>query len=101
MITSESASVSPRRAQQRGVGLIEVLIALVILAIGFLALAALQGAITRNAADSRARTAATSMAKEKLEELRSFVSGRADANGDGVPDLIIDLDVMASAMPSV
>lgn len=83
---------STHRQHQRGVGLIEVLVALVILAIGFLALAALQGAVTRNAADSRARTAATSMAKEKLEELRSFVSVRADANNDGVPDLVLDLD---------
>ncbi|MCB1635304.1 MAG: prepilin-type N-terminal cleavage/methylation domain-containing protein [Xanthomonadales bacterium] len=78
--------------RQRGVGLIEILIALVVLAIGFLALAALQGAVTRNAADSRARAAATLLASEKLEELRSFTASRSDANGDGVPDLIIDLD---------
>ena len=78
--------------RQSGFGLIEILIALVILAIGFLALAALQGAVTRNAADSRARAAATMLAGEKLEELRSFSSSRQDANGDGTPDLIIDLD---------
>ena len=79
-------------ARQRGIGLIEILVAVVILAVGFLALAALQGTVTLSAADSRARTSATSMANEKLEELRSFVSQRADANGDGNPDLIIDLD---------
>lgn len=77
---------------QRGIGLIEVLIALLILAFGFLALASLQGAATRSAADARARAAATFLAQEKLEELRTFAALEADADGDGELDLIADTD---------
>lgn len=79
-----------RRRHARGVGLIEVMIAMVILAIGLLGLAAMQAATTRATADARARAAATNLAQAKLEEMRTFFSLEADANGDGVPDNVID-----------
>jgi type IV pilus modification protein PilV len=77
---------------QRGLGLIEVLIAVFVLAFGILALASLQMASIRAAAESRARTAGTFLAQEKLEELRSFATLVADADDDGAVDLVVDTD---------
>jgi type II secretory pathway pseudopilin PulG len=76
----------------RGVGLVEVMIALVILAIGFLALGQLQSASVRSAAEARTRTAAVNLAVDKLDELRSFYSRISDADGNGTRDLVIDTD---------
>lgn len=63
------AGRSPR--QGRGFSLIEVLIAVVVLATGLLALAALQGALTRNAADARLRSEAVAVAEIVTERLRA------------------------------
>lgn len=82
----------PPVRQPRGIGLIEVLIAVLVLSFGLLALGALQAASIRAAAESRARTAGTFLAQEKLEELRVFAALLADADGDGVIDLIVDTD---------
>lgn len=83
----------PPVRQPRGIGLIEVLIAVLVLSFGLLALGALQAASIRAAAESRACTAGTFLAQEKLaEELRVFAALLADADGDGVIDLIVDTD---------
>lgn len=58
-----------------GLSLIEVLIAIVVLATGMLALAALQGAIARASADAKARTQLTAFAESTLEVARGHSFG--------------------------
>ena len=56
----------------RGFSLLEVLIAVVILSFGLLALATLQLSLFKSSAASKAQSAALSLAKDKIESMRSF-----------------------------
>ena len=60
--------------RNRGFSLLEVLIAVVVLSFGLLALANLQASLMRNSGESKARSVALSLAKDRLEDLRSFTS---------------------------
>lgn len=77
------------KTRQRGVGLIEVLIAAVVLAFGILALSKLEVTFLRGGSDAKARTAALAVAEQKLEELRgandSAASFAAIASGTDTP----------------
>jgi prepilin-type N-terminal cleavage/methylation domain-containing protein len=64
----------PTRRSHQGFSLLEVLVAVVILSVGLLALASLQISLMRSSTDSKARTVALSLAKERLENLRTFTS---------------------------
>lgn len=55
----------------RGFSMIDVLVAIVVLATALLALAALQGALTRNAADSRARSQIASYSEGLIDQMRA------------------------------
>ena len=55
-----------------GFTLIEVLMGILIFAVGMLALAKLQGNLARNSGDANARTVATNIAEEIIEEVRVF-----------------------------
>ena len=68
MITSQTSSFRPRIA---GFSMIDVLVSIVVLATALLALAALQGALTRNNADSRARSQVAAYSEGLLDQLRS------------------------------
>ena len=57
--------------RSNGFSLIEVLIAVVVLATGLLAVGALQASLTRNAADSRIRSEAVAIAETVTERLRA------------------------------
>lgn len=61
---------TPRRAA--GFSLIEVLIAVVVLSIGLLALASLQMNLIRSSGDAKSQTVALALAKETLEQRRTF-----------------------------
>lgn len=61
-----------RVSRQRGFGLIEVLVAFVVIATGAAALVKLQGAYLRSTAESGTREAAMHLAETKLDDLRSF-----------------------------
>lgn len=59
------------RKQQRGVGLIEVLIAVLVMAIGILGVTAMQVAGKRNIYEATQRSLATALARDILERMRS------------------------------
>jgi Tfp pilus assembly protein PilV len=60
-----------RRTRARGFALIEVLIAVVVLATGLIALTALQGALTRASADSKARSQVAAYMTAELDRVRT------------------------------
>lgn len=60
---------------QRGIGVIEVMVAAVIFALGIVALIQLQGVFFKNSSAALARSMAATLAEEKLEDLRSFDDG--------------------------
>lgn len=57
---------------QRGVGLIEILVTLIVLGFGLLSLAKLQGAVLQDGSVAKARTVAAHLAQQKIEDLRDF-----------------------------
>ena len=61
---------TPRR--QRGLSLVEVFVALLVLSVGLIALAKLQVDLVRGGSDAKARTAALNLVEEKIDDLRSF-----------------------------
>jgi len=72
-----------RKRKENGVGLIEILIVLVVLVIGWAAIAALQGKLISGTSASKARNEALELAREKTEELRNAVE-----KGQYVSDLV-------------
>lgn len=58
--------------KNKGITLIEIMVALVVVSLGLLGLAKFQTELTRNAASTKVRTAALALAEQKLEDLRSF-----------------------------
>jgi prepilin-type N-terminal cleavage/methylation domain-containing protein len=77
------------KRSNRGHTLIEVLVGIVIFALGMLALASLQSNLARNSGDSNARTVANNIAEESIEAARTFIQvppsdppGSADAFAD-------------------
>ncbi|MGZ4959177.1 MAG: type IV pilus modification PilV family protein, partial [Methylomonas sp.] len=66
------------KKSQQGIGLIEALIAAIVFAVGIAAVVQLQGKFFKSSSASNARSIATSIAEEKLEDLRGFVSQSTD-----------------------
>jgi type IV pilus modification protein PilV len=62
------------KATNRGFSLIEVMVALLVLALGILGISKLQGTLIRNSSDANQRVVATSIAQEKIDDLRSFAN---------------------------
>lgn len=64
----------------RGFSLLEVLIAVVVLSTGFLAIAALQGSLTRASADAKVRSQVAALLQARMDEIRAIgYFGAADA----------------------
>jgi Tfp pilus assembly protein PilV len=81
-----------KMTRQSGVGLIEVLVAGIVFAVGIAAVLQLQGKFFKNSGSASARVVAMGIAQEKLEDLRSFqlsnstdvdVFGFNNISGDG------------------
>jgi type IV pilus modification protein PilV len=58
-------------SRQSGFSMIDVLVAIIVLATGLLALAVLQGAITRNGVDARARSQVAAFTESVVDRMRS------------------------------
>jgi len=67
--------------RQKGFSIMEILVAIVIFAIGMMALAQLQGNLTRSSANANVRTVATNIAEETIEGLRGFAYLDTDPAG--------------------
>jgi len=63
-------STTPRR--QRGIGLLDALIAFLVLSLGMLAIARVQGQMRLNAEVARQRSEAVRLAQEDMESMRAF-----------------------------
>lgn len=66
----------------RGFSLLEVMIAVVVLATGLLALAALQGSLTRSSADAKVRGRVAALLAARLDEVRSMGYGAIVSSTD-------------------
>lgn len=71
----------PKPLKQHGFNLLEVVIGLAMFAIGLLAIASLQGNLTRSHADASVRTVATHIAEELIEDYRGFGLVETDPAG--------------------
>ncbi|MDF1587697.1 MAG: prepilin-type N-terminal cleavage/methylation domain-containing protein [Gammaproteobacteria bacterium] len=71
------------RNNTHGFTLIEVMVAVVILAIGLLGLAKFQTELTKSASATKDRAAALALAEQKIEDLRSFARVSAPKDGSG------------------
>ncbi len=79
-----SLSRSKFSLRSRGFSLIEVLIAVLVLATGMLALAALQAALTRNSVDAKVRSQGLAVAADVLDRVRSRASA-TNTDYEGLP----------------
>jgi type IV pilus modification protein PilV len=60
------------KTKGHGFSLIEVMVALLVLALGILGVSKLQGTFIRNSSDANQRTVAASIAQQKIDDLKSF-----------------------------
>jgi len=96
--------------KQQGIGIVEVMVAAVIFALGIIAIIQLQGNFFASSSASQAHSLAMNLAEEKIEDLRGFEAfndGDADvfdftaigANGGGQCD-VVDDDTCVLTIPS-
>jgi type IV pilus modification protein PilV len=77
-----------RKQAQKGYTLVEVLVGILIFAVGMMALAQLQGNLAQNSSDSNARTVAANLAEEAIETARSFSQITSDGINDAYNDIV-------------
>lgn len=74
--------------KMKGISLVEVLVALIVLGVGVMGVAKLQGISLMNSAESRMQSKAVNLAQEKIEELRHYATVAdydAYASGNDAP----------------
>lgn len=74
--------------KHKGVGLIEVLIAMVIIAVGLLAIASFQGKLIAGSGENKTRAQAMVLAEQKMEELRNNITVGAYNNVSSDTDTV-------------
>ncbi len=89
-------NMNARKRNTQGFTLIEVLVGIVIFALGMMALAQLQGSLARNSTDSNARTVATNIAETSvtlpgvIEAARTFSQITSDGVNRAYNDIVDD-----------
>lgn len=78
------------RSRRAGMTLLEVLVGIVVFALGILALTQLQGAMARSAADANSRTVAINIAEEVVERNRGF--SRVTKDPDRIEFAYLDIE---------
>ncbi|MDH5357841.1 MAG: prepilin-type N-terminal cleavage/methylation domain-containing protein [Gammaproteobacteria bacterium] len=73
-------------SKSNGFSLIEVMVALLVLALGILGISKLQGTLIQNSSNANQRTTATSIAQQKIDDLKSFPHLTVGTATDAVPD---------------
>lgn len=73
-----------------GMTMLEVLLAIVIFVVGMLALAHLQGNLSRSSGDANTRTVATNIAEELIEQMRSFEQIKSETGVEAYNDIVTD-----------
>jgi len=85
--------------RNRGVTLLEVVLAIAVFTFGMLALAHLQSNLTRSSTDSNTRTVAVNLAEEVIERARAWKQLSSDvANPSNFPDVIYAFDDLTGTM---
>lgn len=85
-----TSCVESSRCSQRGLGMIEILVTLVILAIGLLGVATLQLIASFNHADALSRSQAVLVAEQVSERLRVSAITAPDADGKIIDDAYVN-----------
>jgi len=83
-----SNTTRSRISRESGMTLLEVLLAMVIFVVGMLALASLQGNLTRSSSDSNMRTVAANIAEETIEGMRAFEVINTTAGKKAYDDIV-------------
>jgi type IV pilus modification protein PilV len=83
----------PAWRRTSGFSLLEVLIAVVVLSVGLLALAALQGSLVRGGSAAKAQTQAMALAQQTLEQMRGFKT--SSGNTDSYAAIVAATDTVA------
>jgi type II secretory pathway pseudopilin PulG len=97
------SNVSGRAKHVRGIGLLEGLVAVAILAVGLLALFSFQAGVVGAGAEAKARTEALQIAESRLGELRTRASDHAHfaaLGGDGAANFQSYLSAEAASAPT-
>ena len=81
-------NANTRMRGSRGYTLVEVLVGILIFAVGMMALAQLQGNLAKNSGDANARTVATNVAEEIIETARSFSQITSDGTNHAYNDIV-------------
>lgn len=81
-------NLSQGPASSRGMTLLDVILAIVIFVVGMLALASLQGNLTRASSDAKTRTVGSNIAEELIEGMRTIEEIQIPTGGTCETDLV-------------
>lgn len=79
--------VNNMKTKNFGFSLIEVMLSLLILAVGILGISKLQGTLIKSSSDANQRSIATSIAQRKIDDLKSFAELTVGTVADTIPDV--------------